>query len=102
MAIDLFCYASLTLSDCDRKLSELHEKRRDLFEHSFVLYAPRSADNMQREIAKDYAFERCVSTFLVSLNEKQHAGRVPEVAEVLKKQLGAENVLILQNNDFVR
>jgi len=102
MAIDLCCYSSLSLDDCDKKLNELRGRRTDLFANSFVLYSPRIADKVHQEIAKEQGFQNCASTFLVSLNEKQHSGRMQEVAEALKKQLGAEKVLVLQNNEFLR
>ena len=102
MAIDLCCYSSLSSSECDKNLAVLRKERRDLFASDFVLYAPRSADDVSVEIAKEHPFKNCASTFLVSLNEKQHAGRIQEVAELLKEQLGSENVLVLQNNELAR
>jgi hypothetical protein len=99
MAVDLVCYSSLPVSDCDAKLNELRGKRGDLFAKSFLVYSPRSADEVHIEIAREHTLERCVSTFLVSLNEKQHAGRIREVVELLKDQLGESRVLVLLNNE---
>jgi hypothetical protein len=98
MAIDLFCYVAMESGGVESSLDSLKSKRADLFSSRFLIAKVLEARGPFAEIADEHGLQ-AKSYFLVSLNEKDAADRIKEVAEVIKGCFPGGVSLVLLNNE---
>jgi hypothetical protein len=98
VAIDLFCYTAIPPGETRSTLDALVLAQPDLFKTKFTPSEPRTPSALQLEIASEHGV-RASSLFLVHLQDKQAAGLIANVAEAIKSAYGAENVLVLFENE---
>lgn len=100
MAIDLFCYATMSPSTTKDTLDALTKDKPELFGSKFISSQPVPPSALQREIAGEHGVD-AASLFLVRLQDKAAAGLIPDVTAALKRALGADHVVILFENEKV-
>jgi hypothetical protein len=98
MAVDLVCYVSNTLSDVEEMLENLSGQHKEIFPKKFLISSAGKADSFHKEIALEYGLNS-QSVFLVSLNDKSAACLVLDIAKMLKKSFGEENIIVLHGNE---
>lgn len=98
MSIGLFCYVAEPVSTVDSVLSEARAQHEDLFASKFLISSAREATAMHKEIASEYGVE-AQTFFLVTLNEKKSADLITSVANLFRKMLFKNSVLILLENE---
>ena len=102
MSIDISCYTTATISETEEVLERVVSGHGDLFPHCMTRPHAWPAKDVDARIAADYGLApRCA--FLISVNDKSQAYRVPELAEILRKAFNAsagdQRILILRDNE---
>ena len=98
MAIDLFCHSSLDKADVEKTIRLLSTQHADLFSYKFLISKILNPNDDDEETAREFGFpSRFV--FLIRVNDKDEAHRIREVAGVLRKAFGPQNVLVLFENE---
>ena len=98
MSVDLFCYTSDYSEKATQIIRALVIRNADLFPNKFSISDPRTAEENQKDIALEHHFFPA-SVFLIHLSDKNSADLISHVSELVKNEFGAENILILHNND---
>lgn len=99
MAIDLFCHSSLDKADVEKALQLLSTKHADLFSYKFLISKIFDSDDEDDvETAKKFGFKSRF-VFLIRVNDKDESHRIREVADVLRRTFGPQNVLVLFENE---
>jgi hypothetical protein len=101
MAIDLFCYSSLSAQEAQKVIDLMKLQHKGLFDSRFLIFEAREASQVHKEIALEYDVA-ANSTFLVSLSDKSVADLVPTVLILIKSAFGASNVVILSDGESLR
>ena len=102
MSIDISCYTTTPLPETEEILNRVASEHSDLFPHCMTHPRAWSAKDVDTRIASDYGLTPR-SAFLVSVNDKSQAYRVPELAKVLRNAFEAnassQRILILRDNE---
>ena len=98
MAIYLCCHSTLDKADVEKVLQQLSTEHADLFSHKFLISKFLDSGDVHKETARQFGF-RSRFFFLIRVNDKSEAHRMREVAGVLRKAFGSQNVLVLFEND---
>lgn len=94
MAIDLFCYSSLSLSQVKEALSPLLLQHQELFVSKFLISDVGQPSDVGKEVALEHGLHaQCL--FLIRVNDKSATGLLPTVVDIVKNALGDSNVVIL-------
>jgi hypothetical protein len=101
MAMDLFCYSSKSSSELQKIIDLTANQHQEIFSRKYLISKVRDAGPTQRETALNHGFD-AISIFLISYNDKSAIGLSPTVVDLIKKALGAGNVLILFENEELR
>jgi len=86
MAIDLFCYTNYGKVELQEAVRVLSIANPEIFAKSFLIGEIFEAGPVEREISLEHGFD-AVSIFLIRLAEKSAAGRMKEVADLVKAAL---------------
>lgn len=98
MAIDITCFTKLITSDLQRKLDDLQTKNPSVFPGHYLLYKARKVDNIGIEISNEYGLEP-KSLFRISVINKTLEISTDQLANMIRKSLGADNVIVLLNGE---
>ncbi len=98
MAIDLTCFTTLSIPDLQRKLDCFQGRNSHVFPAHYVLYDARSLDRFDKEISNEYGLDS-ESYFMVAVNNKALEISTDEMADMIRKELGTENVIVLLNGE---
>ena len=98
MAIDLFCYTTLSADDANNILKPLSVEHQELFSQKFLISDPREASDVHKEIAAENELD-AKSIFLIRVNDKSEAHRASEIANMLRKVFSEKNILVLWENE---
>jgi hypothetical protein len=94
MAIHLFCYSSLPLSQAKEALSQLLLQHKELFGSKFLISDVGQPTDVGKEVALEHGLHaQCL--FLIRVNDKSATGLLSTVVGVVKNELGDSNVVIL-------
>ena len=117
MAIDITCYTKLGVKSLQPKLDVIKLNYNHLFERSYLMYNAHEVltheqlkfigDRVERYkketdllIAKEFGLEEPRSYFMISVNNKSFPDlNTSEVAGMLRKELGEENIIVLLNGE---
>lgn len=108
MAIDLFCYSSLSPEEAREILDLVALQHPGIFTKRFLISEItdlRNPESYYASVEVEIALEHgmCAScSFLVSLNDKSVADLLSVVEMVIKNAFGNSNVIILFNNEELR
>lgn len=117
MAIDITCYTKLETNVLQSKLDSIKFKFNHLFSLSYIMYdAHNILNNQQIEliddrterynqetkllIAEEFGLKEPKSYFMISVNDKSFPEmNTSEIADLLRTELGKENIIILLNGE---
>jgi len=101
MAMDLFCYSSKTFIEVREIMELAADQHKELFATKFLISPAREAGAVQREIALEHGLH-AKSIFLIRYNDKSSLDLSSVVIDVVKKELGNNDVVILFENETLR
>ncbi|MDR6856821.1 hypothetical protein [Variovorax guangxiensis] len=101
MAMDLFCYSSKSPSELRKIIEVVANLHKEIFSTKFLISEIQDADSTHKETAFDYGFD-ANSFFMINYNDKSETGLSPVVVKLIKEALGADNVLVLFENEELR
>ena len=94
MAIDIFCYSSLSLPQVNEELSPLLLQHQELFANKFLISDVGQSSVVGKEAALEHGLHaQCL--FRARVNDKSATGLLPTVVGIIKNALGDSNVVIL-------
>lgn len=117
MAIDITCYTKLGVESLQPKLDVIKLNYGYLFEQSYLMYAAQEVlthgqlkfiedrvEKYKKEtdllIAQEFGLEEPKSYFMISVNDKSFPElNTSEVADMLRKELGEGNIIVLLNGE---
>ena len=99
MAIDLFCYTSLNVTDTKDIIDVIFQDHPEIFPSKYFISDVEIAHEISKEIANDYGFPNACSTFLVSLNDKTLSVSTSSIADIFRHYMGNDNIIILHENE---
>lgn len=117
MAIDITCYTKLDVESLQPKLDVIKLNHSCLFDQSYLMYTAHEVltheqlksiedrvDKYKKEtdllIAEEFGLEEARSYFMISVNDKSFPKvNTSEVADMLRKELGEENIIVLLNGE---
>lgn len=117
MAIDITCYTKLDVSLLQSKLDIIKSDYNYIFDHSYIMY--RAHEVFTREqldliddrvekynketkllISEEFGLYEPRSYFMISVNDKTFPDlNTSQLADLLRKELGKENIIVLLNNE---
>lgn len=98
MSIHLSCYTKFTLTELQKKLNEFSEKYPHVFPLHYYLSTAGVPHPIQKEISNEFGLNPC-SYFVVSVNNKALKISTAEMADMIRKNLGDDNVIVLLNGE---
>lgn len=117
MAIDIMCYTKLDTNLMNSKIDYIKSKYNNIFNESYVIYKAHpvlnrqelsllksESEKYQKEtkllIAEEFGLEGARSYFMISVNDKSFpVYGTSDIANILRKELGNENIIILHNGE---
>ncbi|MBC3382300.1 hypothetical protein H8I69_24665 [Serratia fonticola] len=117
MAIDITCYTKLGVESLQPKLDVIKLNYGCLFEQSYLMYPAHEVltheqlkfieDRVEKYknetdllIAEEFGLEEPKSYFMISVNDKSFPElNTSEIADMLRKELGEENIIVLLNGE---
>ncbi|UAN51433.1 hypothetical protein KGP26_27955 [Serratia sp. JSRIV002] len=117
MSIDIACYTSISIDDLRERLSVVRAKYDHLFDGPYLMFDPHTILSRQQLaliddrvekynqetkllIAEEFGLKEPMSYFLIAVNDKSFpALNTSEVADMLRKELGEENIIVLLNGE---
>lgn len=98
MAIDLVCHSPLDKTDVEKAIQLLSTQHADLFSYKFLISKIMDSDDVDEEIAREFGFKSRF-VFLIRVNDHDSSPRIREVAGLLRRTFGPQNVLVLFENE---
>ncbi|WP_392558253.1 hypothetical protein [Orbus mooreae] len=117
MAIDITCYTKLDGNLLQSKLNVIKSNYNYIFDHSYLIYTADEVltrqqlelivdplEKYQKEsdllICEEFDFKDPKSYFLISVNDKSFPElNTSEMADLLRKELGRENIIVLLDGE---
>jgi hypothetical protein len=102
--VHLTCFSNTDVKKLHKTLEIFQYKHSDLFPKKFPFYGIWPVDEIRRrEISAEFGFNNPVSWFMISLKNNDGESEVTEIdlANMLRDELGDENILILYDNNKV-
>ncbi|MBW5824385.1 hypothetical protein H0I68_04810 [Yersinia kristensenii] len=117
MSIDITCYTSVNIDELKEKLDEVKVKYDHLFDGPYLMFEPHIILNHQQLeliddrvekynqetkllIAEEFGLKEPNSYFLITVNDKSFPElNTSEIADVIRLELGEENVIVLLNGE---
>lgn len=117
MAIDLVCYTTINASTLNERIADMKSRYSDVFDKSYIMYnaypvlnrtelalLKSRAQQYHLEtrllIAEEFGLENARSYFTVAVNDKSFpVYSTSAMADLLRKELGHNNIIILHNGD---
>lgn len=98
MSIHISCYTTYTLTELQERLNILSAKYPSIFPWQYELSAVCKPHPLQREIASEFGVNSC-SYFVISVVNKALEISTDEIADIIRKELGKEYVIVLLNGE---
>ncbi|WP_145476467.1 hypothetical protein [Yersinia similis] len=98
MSIDLTFFTKLVASDLQSKLDFLQDKYPEIFPYHYVIYKARIVDKVGIEISNEFGLNP-QSSFRMHVTNKLLVISTDEIADLVRKELGKENVIVLLNGE---
>ena len=98
MSIHISCYTTYNLAELQGKLNALAAKYSCVFPAQYYLSNGFIPHPIQREVASDFGLVPC-SYFVISVNNKSLKISTDEIADMVRNELGKENVIVLLNGE---
>lgn len=117
MAIDITCYTTLDVGLLQVKLDAIKSRYDSVFNNSYVMYDANEVltrqqlglivdvvEKYQKEtdllISEEFGLKDAKSCFMISVNDKSFSAmNTSEMAELLRKELGKKNIIVLFDNE---
>ncbi|MCO6509136.1 MAG: hypothetical protein J6578_10190 [Snodgrassella sp.] len=117
MAIDITCYTKLDHNLLQSKLDVIKSNYNYIFNHSYLIYTANEVltrqqlelivdpvEKYQKEsdllISEEFGLKDARSYFMVSVNDKSFPKvNTTGMAELLRKELGEKNIIVLLNGE---
>lgn len=117
MAIDIICYTKLSVDLLQAKLDIIKSNYNYIFERSYIVYTAHDVPNREQLeliddrvekynketkllISEEFGLKNAKSYFMVSVNDKSFPElNTSEIADLLRKELGNENIIVLLDNE---
>ncbi|OCG78412.1 hypothetical protein A9G42_03080 [Gilliamella sp. Nev6-6] len=117
MAIDITCYTKLDKEFLNKKINKIKTKYNNIFDRSYVIYLAlpvlereqlelisdeqkRYSQESKLLIAEEFGLKGARSYFMVSVNDKSFPEmNTSEIADLLRSELGNENIIVLLNGE---
>ncbi|MDB6371835.1 hypothetical protein [Photorhabdus bodei] len=100
MAINLVCYTTIGPSTLQNKVNEFVSKYSSLFPSEYIVYPVREPDEIQKEISNENNLDP-LSIFRIAMNNKESKISITDMANLLKKELGALNIIVLFEGEIL-
>lgn len=98
MSIGLTCFTKLTFAELQKKLNEFAEQYPDVFPAHYYLSTAGIPHPIQKEVSNEFGLDP-VSYCYISVNNKTLEISTDEMADMVRNELGAENVIVLLNGE---
>ncbi|WP_145540804.1 hypothetical protein [Yersinia alsatica] len=117
MSIDIACYTSININELKERLDIVREKYSHLFDGPYLMFEPHIILSRQQLeliddrvekynqetkllIAEEFSLKEPRSYFLVAVNDKSFPElNTSEIADVIRRELGEGNVIVLLNGE---
>jgi hypothetical protein len=117
MAIDITCYTKFDHNLLQSKLNVIKLNYNYIFDHSYIIYTANEVltrqqleliadpiEKYQKEsdllISEEFGLEGAKSYFMISVNDKFFSEiNTSEMAELLRKELGENNIIVLLDGE---
>ncbi|MEQ9917258.1 hypothetical protein ABRQ01_11345 [Pectobacterium aroidearum] len=98
MSIGLTCFTKLAFTDLQHKLNEFATRYPDVFPAHYYLSNAGIPHPIQKEVSNEFGFDP-ISYCYISVNNKSLKISTDEMANMIRNELGAENVIVLLNGE---
>lgn len=98
MSIHISCYTKYSPAELQERLNELSGKYSKIFPFHYCLSAVVVPHLIQKEISNEFGLDPS-SYFIVSVNNKTLEISTDEIAKMIRKEFGKENVIVLLNGE---
>lgn len=98
MAINIRCYTKLAVSEVQHHLDRLLSSNPGVFPQHYILYRARALGSFDKEISNEFGLAP-ESYFYIAVNNKSLRISTDEMADMVRKELGKENVIVLLNGE---
>lgn len=98
MSISLTCYTKFSILDLQRRLSDLSRKYSEIFPAHYYLSTAGIPHPIQKEVSNEFGLDPMSYCYL-SVNNKALEISTDEMADIIREELGKENVIILLNGE---
>ncbi|APC10536.1 MULTISPECIES: hypothetical protein [Providencia] len=98
MSIGITCFTTSSIKELQDKLDLFYKKYSDVFPKRYYLSKAALPDEIDIEIANEFGLTPR-SYFYMSVNDKTLVISTDDIAELVKKELGKENVVVLLNGE---
>lgn len=117
MAIDIMCYTKLDTELLNKIINKIRLKYNSIFDESYIIYSASPVLNREQLdlirdeqekyskeskllISEEFGLEGARASFMVSVNDKSFPElNTSEMAELLRDELGKENIIVLLNGE---
>lgn len=98
MSIGLTCFTKLTVAELQHKLNEFAKRYPDVFPAHYYLSTAGIPHPIQKEVSTEFGLES-LSYFYISVNNKFLEISTDEMADMIRKEFGSDNVIVLLNGE---
>ncbi|HCL6629840.1 TPA: hypothetical protein N2R15_004634 [Citrobacter amalonaticus] len=98
MSINLTCYTKLSVLDLQKKLSIFSANHPEIFPAHYYLSTAGIPHSIQKEVSNEFGLDPASYCYL-SVNNKTLEISTDEMADMIRKELGSDNVIILLNGE---
>ncbi|ECO0809217.1 hypothetical protein AAL09_12345 [Salmonella enterica subsp. enterica serovar Newport] len=98
MSIGLTCFTKLPFSDLQHKLNEFAKLYPDVFPAHYYLSTAGIPNPFQKEVSNEFGLNP-LSYCYISVNNKSLEISTDEMADMIRKVLGSDNVIVLLNGE---
>jgi hypothetical protein len=98
MAINLRCYTKLSTCVLQSKLDQVLCQHQNVFSQHYILYKARPLGIFDKEISNEFGLDP-ESYFYISVNNKALEIPIIKVVNIIKEELGEDNVIILLDGE---
>ena len=98
MSIGITCFTTNNINELQNKLDSFYVKYSDVFPKIYYLSKAALPDTVDIEISNEFGLTP-QSYFYMSVNDKSLVISTDDIAELVRKELGKENVVVLLNGE---
>lgn len=98
MSISIRCYTKFSVSELQPQLDRLLSSNPKVFPQHYILYKARTLGPFDKEISNEFGLDP-ESYFYIDVNNKKLEISTDEMADMVRNELGKENVIVLLNGE---